>query len=108
MDRYFPGDTFWYDEPIPLPKASDFVRFEDTSTFRRESSNNSMNMNKRVIEFLRMSSGARKIGSHWNTAEQEKERSFRHMMSERMRREKQKQSYVALHSLLPLGTKVFM
>ncbi|XP_041007758.1 transcription factor bHLH92-like [Juglans microcarpa x Juglans regia] len=37
--------------------------------------------------------------------EHEKERGFRHMMNERVRRERQKQSYMALHSMLPFGTK---
>lgn len=36
----------------------------------------------------------------------EKERSRQHMLSERMRREKQKHNYMRLHSLLPTETKV--
>nr|BAH57060.1 AT5G43650 [Arabidopsis thaliana] len=41
-----------------------------------------------------------------NTVAPEKERSRRHMLKERTRREKQKQSYLALHSLLPFATKI--
>lgn len=41
-----------------------------------------------------------------NAVVPEKERCRRHMMKERARREKQKHSYLALHSLLPFATKV--
>ncbi|XVF28691.1 hypothetical protein REPUB_Repub15cG0051700 [Reevesia pubescens] len=57
-------------------------------------------MNKKMIEFLRKSCPATT-----QTNDTEKERCFRHMMNERMRREKQKNCYLALHSMLPLGTK---
>ena len=66
------------------------------------SNNRRMNTNKRMIELLRSKWSA--IG---NAGEPDRGRSYRHMMRERARRENQKQSYVALHSLLPLGTKVF-
>ncbi|XVF38354.1 hypothetical protein REPUB_Repub20aG0094200 [Reevesia pubescens] len=61
---------------------------------------NSGNMNKRMIEFLRKS-----WPTTTETKDTKKERCFRHMMNERMRREKQKKSYFDLHSMLPLGTK---
>jgi hypothetical protein len=39
-------------------------------------------------------------------AECERERGFKHMISERMRRQRQRQCCSNLHSVLPQGTKV--
>lgn len=62
---------------------------------------NHRNMNKRMIEFLKKNwspkNGQVKI---------EKEKVHKHMIKERIRREKQKQSYLNLYKLLPMGTKV--
>ncbi|PIA45214.1 hypothetical protein AQUCO_01700627v1 [Aquilegia coerulea] len=60
------------------------------------------NMNKRMIEFLRTLPRNNTSCEH---LEFEKERNYRHMVKERLRRNKQKQTYVALHSMLPPGTK---
>ena len=65
----------------------------------------SRNVNKRMIEYWR---------KHWHEKKElpvsagdlEREKCHRHMLNERMRREKQKQCYLALHSMLPRNTKV--
>ncbi|RVW55445.1 Transcription factor bHLH92 [Vitis vinifera] len=61
---------------------------------------NRRNMNSRMMELLRGNWSAIR-----NSGESDRGRSYRHMMRERARRENQKQSYLALHSLLPHGTK---
>lgn len=106
-------NSFWY-ETLPVNQSA-FVQY-NTSTNRPRSefgqqenhgciSNvNTMNMNKRMIEFWKRIC-PRRIGNG-TEQELERERCYRHMMCERMRREKQKQSYSALHSVLPIGTKV--
>ena len=104
------GELFWYETtPAPPVVRSAFVPYPTTprielglvSAAGCNNGVNSGNVNKRMTEFLRKS---------WLTKTEtkgtEKERCFRHMMSERMRRDKQKRSYIALHSMLPLGTKV--
>ncbi|GLT42212.1 hypothetical protein SLA2020_162260 [Shorea laevis] len=104
------GDVFSYEDhtaPLEEEKAapvlnrSAFVPYVKTTGNEFGLVKNGMNlksgnMNKRMIEFLRR--------NFW-TRETERERCFRHMMNERTRREKQKRSYSALHSVLPLGTK---
>lgn len=64
---------------------------------------NNVNIKKRMREFLikSMSTTNQEMNDY-----SEKERGRRHMLSERMRREKQKHNYMRLHSLLPCGTKV--
>ncbi|GKU85834.1 hypothetical protein SLEP1_g451 [Rubroshorea leprosula] len=105
------GDLFSYEdhtapleeeeEAAPVLNRSAFVPYVTATRNEFGLVKNGMNlkpgsMNKRIIEFLRRNFGAR---------ETERERCFRHMMSERTRREKQKRSYSALHSVLPPGTK---
>lgn len=100
--------TFWY-ESLPVNQSA-FVHYSSgpRSEFGpaiHSSGSNVGNMNKRMIEFLRRSwPGTGRTGN--GGGEQEKERCFRHMMSERLRREKQRQSYLALQSMLPMGNKV--
>lgn len=119
MDVFFPqeqsGDIFWYSESLPEEKISAFLPYTNMprNEFGQENAcnhyNGPYNMKKRMIEFLRNSSSSitvGKISGQKEVEEYEKERSFRHMMSERMRREKQKNGYLALHSMLPIGTKV--
>lgn len=118
MDLFFPqesqcdNDIFWYEayqafEALqPQVNQSAFVPYRDTprNEFGAENSGNMkncVNMKKRMVEFLRRSWHPRN-----EIQEYEKERGFRHMMNERMRRERQKQNYMTLHSMLPLGTKV--
>ncbi|KAL6970510.1 hypothetical protein U1Q18_030209 [Sarracenia purpurea var. burkii] len=117
MEEFFlyesPDQILWTEAAGFPAKQSAFSRYDDRSTggFRSiigGEKSNRPSLNKRMIEFLRM---------RWNpppppasttaaeTKESERERCFRHMMSERMRREKQKQSYSALRSLLPPSTK---
>lgn len=110
MDRFIPealdGDFLWNENP-PVLKQTAFVPYSTEAELGQPPpGSNSMNMNKRMVQFLRKScapSTARiETGENKNT----KEKGFCHMINERMRRAKQKQSYLALHSLLPNGTKV--
>lgn len=96
----------WFDD-FPLVNPSAFVKYVDLRVGGvgpkggGSGSSRDGNANKRMMEFL---------GKMWKPALQTmqtaQERVHRHMISERMRRERQKQSYLALHRLLPLGTKV--
>ncbi|RZC22712.1 Transcription factor bHLH92 isoform B, partial [Glycine soja] len=128
MDRFFPekilGEIFW-DEPFLATDQSDLVQYSQInkaeasppaatpSAFvqyrdlpRRINSLNGSNsqiMSKKMLAFLRKS---------WpwpvernNVQENERNRSFRHMINERMRRQRQRQCCLALHSILPQGTK---
>lgn len=60
------------------------------------------NANKRMVELLRK----RARTGRSDDADDGKGRSYRHMINERQRREKMRQSYSELHSLLPSGSKV--
>ncbi|XP_019180456.1 PREDICTED: transcription factor bHLH92 isoform X2 [Ipomoea nil] len=96
----------WFDDFLPLVNPSAFVKYVDQrvggvgSKGDGSGSSRDGNANKRMVEFL---------GKMWKPALQTmqtaQERVHRHMINERMRRERQKQSYLALHRLLPLGTK---
>lgn len=110
MDRFIlevlEGDFLWNENP-PVLNQTAFVPYNPEAELGQPpSGSNSMNMNKRMVQFLRKScppSTARiETGENANS----KVKGFCHMINERMRREKQKQSYLALHSLLPNGTKV--
>ena len=97
--------TFLY-ESLPVNQSA-FVPYSNIPRSEIGQQNhciglNAMNVNRRMVEFMRKSWPGR-VG---NSAELDKERSYRHMMSERTRREKQKQSYTALQSMLPMGNKV--
>ncbi|XP_010442004.1 PREDICTED: transcription factor bHLH92 [Camelina sativa] len=63
-------------------------------------SSSKVNVKKRMVNLLRKNWEEKR-----NAVAPEKERCRRHMLKERTRREKQKQSYLALHSLLPYATK---
>ncbi|KAJ8768469.1 hypothetical protein K2173_021622 [Erythroxylum novogranatense] len=58
------------------------------------------NINKRMIEFMR-----RRFPVRFEAEESESKRCVRHMICERKRREREKEGYSALHSVLPPGTK---
>lgn len=60
------------------------------------------NANKRMIELLRK----RARTGRSDDADDGNDRSYRHMINERQRREKMKLSYSELHGLLPPGSKV--
>ncbi|GLT78668.1 hypothetical protein SLA2020_501960 [Shorea laevis] len=108
--RLLNGDVFYYDDPPPpepatVPNQSAFVPYgniprNELGSGETGKTSNSGNMNNRMIEFWR-----RKSAELLKNRETEKQRGFQHMMSERIRRENQKTSYSALHSILPLGTK---
>ncbi|KAL0693485.1 hypothetical protein Bca4012_060665 [Brassica carinata] len=89
--------------------ADNTVRVINRSAFRSYvrdteqtlvSSSSSVNVNKRMLNLLRKIWEEKK-----NALAPEKERCRRHMMTERTRRMTQRQSYLALHSLLPFATK---
>ncbi|XP_010274176.1 PREDICTED: transcription factor bHLH92-like [Nelumbo nucifera] len=88
----------------PSVNQSAFTRYTTlTQEFRPNnpvSVSNRPNCNKRIIELLRAISNARS-----KSRESETDRCYRHMISERVRRDKQRQNYEALHSILPPGTK---
>uniref|UniRef100_A0A2K1ZI81 BHLH domain-containing protein n=2 Tax=Populus trichocarpa TaxID=3694 RepID=A0A2K1ZI81_POPTR len=58
------------------------------------------NMNRRMIEFMR-----RSFTVKIETQEPDSKRCYRHKMSERLRRQRERNGYLALHSLLPHDTK---
>ncbi|KAL2323775.1 hypothetical protein Fmac_028154 [Flemingia macrophylla] len=128
MDRFFPekllGEIFW-DEPLlvtdqsdsvhhsqdikgkeafPLATQSAFVHYRDLPRINYSlNGSNSQNMSKRMLAFLRKSWPVdRKMVDE---IENERERGFRHMINERMRRQRLRQCCLALHSTLPHGTK---
>lgn len=121
MARFFPekllGEIFWDDDsllatdqsdnndPPPPPTASTqsaFVQYRDLPTINYlNGSNYSQSMSKRMLAFLRKSFPVETN----KVQENERERGFRHMINERMRRQRQRHCCLALHSILPLGTK---
>ncbi|KAK7345947.1 hypothetical protein VNO77_16563 [Canavalia gladiata] len=123
MDRFSPekllGEIFW-DRPFSATSQSDsvqhsqimkneafptqsaFVQYRDLPRINPLNGSNSQSMNKRMLSFLRKSCPVERNNK---IAEHERDRSFRHMINERMRRQRQRQCCLALHSLLPHGTK---
>ncbi|XP_047178771.1 transcription factor bHLH92 [Vigna umbellata] len=124
MDSFFPekllGEIFWDQllptdqsdvvqnsriikaEAFPPATQSAFLQYRDLP--RRNNplnGSNSESMSKRMLAFLRKSSPVERN----NVEENERDRSFRHMINERMRRQRQRQCCLALHSILPHGTK---
>ncbi|GAA0144260.1 basic helix-loop-helix transcription factor [Lithospermum erythrorhizon] len=105
MDHFFEYDPeeamLWLAEALSEVNQSAFVGYKQQPiNLVAENIGNvtrNLNINKRMIEFLKRS---------WTPpVNNENERVFKHMINERMRRDKQKQNYQALHKLLPLGTK---
>lgn len=111
MDEFFRdqfhglGDIFWLDnEALPVNQSA-FVAYANRPRSEFPSQNagdgsNSLSANKRMIEFLRKIQPAK-----MEPPEHDGERGHRHMINERMRREREKQNYLALHSMMPPGTK---
>ncbi|KAL1806466.1 hypothetical protein ACET3Z_029534 [Daucus carota] len=107
MEHFFayhsqPADFSWPQEEV-LPQPSAFVSYTQQSLNEGPGfGSGGVNVKKRMREFLMrsMSSSDREMCDY-----SEKERCRRHMLSERMRREKQKNNYMRLHALLPSGTK---
>ncbi|CAH2046584.1 unnamed protein product [Thlaspi arvense] len=88
------------EKTVSVLNRSAFRSYARDTEQRRMSSLSPVNVKRRMVNLLRKNWEERK-----NAAAPEKERCRRHMMKERTRREKQKQSYLALHSLLPFATK---
>ncbi|XP_060181467.1 transcription factor bHLH92-like [Lycium barbarum] len=108
MEEFFQVSWFDNDEANFMVNQSAFVSFreqpiEGFGVFGYESnvSTNYQNMNKRMMEFLK---------KNWSPKngemKMEREKGHKHMIKERIRRQEQKQSYLALHKLLPMGSKV--
>lgn len=101
------GEVLWFENEAFLMNQSAFASFRNQSiegfgvSGYGNVSANHRNMNKRMMEFLKKS-WIPKIGE----VKMEREKVHKHMIKERIRREKQKQSYLDLHKLLPMGTKV--
>ncbi|KAF8104491.1 hypothetical protein N665_0172s0120 [Sinapis alba] len=106
------GENFWDmiagdvsgdgegDKTVSAPNRSAFRSYVRDNEQRMVSSSSTVNVKRRMVNLLRKNWEEKKI-----LAVPGKERCRQHMMKERTRREKQKQSYLALHSLLPLATK---
>ncbi|KAL2469783.1 Transcription factor bHLH [Abeliophyllum distichum] len=111
MDEFFQlynsqWGLVWPNEAV-LVNPSAFLRYinqpiGELASRSHGNGSNHRNVNKRMIEFLKKTSTGMRVET---TIETERERSHKHMISERMRREKHNQCYLALHKLLPLGTK---
>ncbi|CAJ1966966.1 unnamed protein product [Sphenostylis stenocarpa] len=125
MDRFFPekllGEIFWDQsllatdqsdavknsqiikgEAFPPATQSAFVQYRDLPRSKNPlNGSNSESMSKRMLAFLRKSFPVERN----NVEENERDRNFRHMINERMRRRRQRQCCLALHSILPHGTK---
>ncbi|KAK4266092.1 hypothetical protein QN277_027063 [Acacia crassicarpa] len=86
--------------PAENPSASVQYR-EPPRTGNGQGSSNAMNMTTEMIDYLTRTCSAERN----NMAEYERDRGFRHMINERMRRQRQRQCCLALHSILPFGTK---
>ncbi|KAL7105393.1 hypothetical protein ACP275_07G041700 [Erythranthe tilingii] len=90
----------WFEDPPMVNIQSDFHAYTEKPF--KGLSHNHRNFNKRMIEFLKKTHlpPAGEIERY-----RVKDRSHKHKISERMRREKLNQNYLAIHKFLPLGTK---
>ncbi|KAM7279648.1 hypothetical protein ACFE04_006782 [Oxalis oulophora] len=104
MDDFFHDyqPNFWYDDYYVPVNASAFVPYVNGENWSSTNVPKSGNMNKRMIEILRRNWP---MNNHMVAHGEDRDRLTRHMINERMRRDREKQNYLALHSLLPLGTK---
>ncbi|KAL8162768.1 hypothetical protein V2J09_014257 [Rumex salicifolius] len=87
-------------QPAKIINRSAFNPFMKGSRSFQKKDSKSPSMNKRMIEFAR---------KDWikktEMREPEKQRSLKHVMNERMRRERERQSFSDLHSILPPGVR---
>ncbi|EOA14510.1 hypothetical protein CARUB_v10027730mg [Capsella rubella] len=90
----------YFDKSVSVINRSAFRPYVKGTEDTLVSSSSKVNVKKRMVNLLRMNWEKKK-----SAAAPEKERCRRHMLKERTRREKQKQCYLALHSLLPFATK---
>lgn len=88
----------WFDEIIPA--KSDFVPYFEQA-FKK---NNAIQSGRKNVK-MRMVGMLRKMAEARGRVVRN-EKSTRHMLRERLRRQSQKEGYAALHALLPTGTKV--
>ncbi|XP_059315568.1 transcription factor bHLH92-like [Lycium ferocissimum] len=107
MEEFFQFSWFDNDEANFVVNQSAFVSFREQPIegfgvfgYGSNVSANHQNMNKRMMEFLKKNCSPKN-----GEMKMEREKGQKHMIKERIRREKQKQSYLALHKLLPMGTK---
>ncbi|XAR57348.1 hypothetical protein NMG60_11025463 [Bertholletia excelsa] len=104
MEEFFQydshGPAFWAIPEASPANQSAFVRYSGENPRGGLGIRNEGNVHRRMVEMLR-----RMWMPMPAPAAEGRENCYRHMMNERMRREKQKLSYSALHSLLPRGTK---
>ncbi|XP_073026805.1 transcription factor bHLH92-like isoform X1 [Primulina eburnea] len=113
MDEFFhlsPGSMLWLQEVLSMnnQRQSAFSSYtnEPIVGFASKSVANGSgreNVNKRMIQFLKKSWTTR--GRTATTGGMERGRGKKHVIGERLRREKHKRFYGALHKLLPPGTK---
>ncbi|KAF5752359.1 transcription factor bHLH92 [Tripterygium wilfordii] len=102
---WFSEDKFLWSELFPVIQTA-FVPYTATPTTTETAVVKGHNMNKRMIDFMRRrTSNPTPPARIIETPESERERGLRHMMSERTRRNREKEGYLALHSMLPPGTK---
>ncbi|XP_022138697.1 transcription factor bHLH92 [Momordica charantia] len=121
MDDGFPvefwqSDAFWLDADLaPVARTSAFDPYSTRTNARFGQDNNlataaaivgdnSRNINKRMIEFWRKKWHEKNKAAAAGE-DLEREKNYRHMLNERLRREKQRKSYLELHSMLPKKTK---
>ncbi|GAB4843250.1 hypothetical protein Ancab_013218 [Ancistrocladus abbreviatus] len=86
--------------PVRQSAFLPYSPYRPRERFEIEGAKRASSTRKRLIEFLRMD-WRRKV----ENMKPESERCYRHMMNERMRRQRHRDSYSAIHSMLPKGTK---
>ncbi|XP_010558851.1 PREDICTED: transcription factor bHLH92-like [Tarenaya hassleriana] len=102
-DFLFPEEgSFWYEvfgerSRVPVQKQSAFRPYNKADGGGAVAAGN---IKRRMADLLRRNWEERR-----KAAAPARDRCRRHMINERARRDKQRQSYFALHSLLPSGTK---
>ncbi|KAJ4844592.1 hypothetical protein Tsubulata_011011 [Turnera subulata] len=109
MDSFFqelPDNVSWY-EINQMLNPSAFVPYTNRPRSQildggssSSGLSTSTNINKRMIDFMKRGWPPRSVNQEYDS-----KRHHGHIMSERLRREREKQGYLALHSLLPSGTK---
>ncbi|KAE8677652.1 40S ribosomal protein S15-like isoform 1 [Hibiscus syriacus] len=92
------NEISWY-QTLPPVSLSAFQPYSMTPRVETAGCNNAGNMNRRMIAFLRVNVRVS------TTAADDKRRNLKHKLNERLRREKEKNCYFALYSMLPPGTK---
>ncbi|KAL5712316.1 hypothetical protein ACHQM5_014503 [Ranunculus cassubicifolius] len=97
-------DQTFLPKPIPPVILTSFVPYTTPpKRLSSKTSSNTQNVHKRMSHFLKRNQTNSK--SIEECQDFHKDRCYRHMINERLRRGKQKRTYAAIHSLLPPGTK---